>query len=120
MQKEERPMRIFIYQPIYTVDENGKNKEYQNTKTYKFPYFPVKKGDVFVTEKRVDEFAELAEEQQSKVRAVRYNLSDMTCNVLLENKVIEKKKKPEALLRTDEEVAKLRKEKESKEDATAA
>lgn len=93
MQKEERPMRIFIYQPFYTKDKDGK-KEYLNTKTYKFPYFPVKKGDVFVTEKRVEEFVELTKDQESKVRAVRYNLSDMTCNVLLENKVIEKKEEP--------------------------
>jgi hypothetical protein len=93
MQKEEKPMRIFIYQPFYTKDKDGKEK-YLNTKTYKFPYFPIKKGDVFVTEKRVDEFVELTKDQQSKVRAVRYNLNDMSCNVLLENKMIEKKEEP--------------------------
>ena len=37
-----------------------KNKEYLNTKTYRdVPYFPVRKGDLFTTEKRVREIAEM-------------------------------------------------------------
>lgn len=117
--KNERPMRIFIYQPFYKKDADGK-KEYQNTKTYKFPYFPVKKGDIFVTEKRVQEFVELPKEQQSKVRAVIYNLSDMSCNVLLESKVIEKKEEPEKLPEVFEGTHPLTTEKEPIEETVTA
>jgi hypothetical protein len=75
---------MFVYQPIYTVDENGKNKEYLSTKTYNnLPYFPVRKGDLFTTEKRVREIAEMEKHTVSKVVKVSYNLKDGSCNVIL-------------------------------------
>lgn len=93
--RPDAKMRMFVYQPVYTVDEKGKNKEYLHTKTYNnVPYFPVKKGDVFTTEKRVKEFIEMQKHSISKVVSVSYNLSDGTCGVVLADKVIEKKEEP--------------------------
>ena len=90
-----KPMRMFVYQPNYTVDGEGKNKEYQNTKTYNnMTYFPVRKGDVFTTEKRVREITEMQNDTTSKVVKVSYNLSDGSCNVILAEKVTVRKEEP--------------------------
>ncbi len=96
--KPDAKIRMFIYQPIYIADENGKNKEYKNTKTWPFPYYPAKKGDVFTTEKRVKEFIEMQKHSTSKVVSVVYNLSDGTCGVVLTDKIIERKEEPEEKL----------------------
>lgn len=92
--RNDKPIKMFIYQPVYTVDKGGKNKTYLHTKTYKFPYYRAKKGDVFTGEKRVKEFIEMQKHSTSKVVAVRYNYIDGTCGVILEDKVIEKKEEP--------------------------
>jgi len=91
--RPERPIRMFIYQPFYTVDKDG-NKTYLHTKTHPFPYYPAKKGDVFTGEKRVKEFVEMQKHSTSKVVAVRYNYIDGTCGVILADKIIEKKEEP--------------------------
>lgn len=92
--RNEKHIRMFIYQPIYTVDKDGKNKTYLHTKTYPFPYYPAKKGDVFTGEKRVKEFVEMQKQSTSKVVAVRYNYRDCTCGVVLTDKIIEIKEEP--------------------------
>ena len=90
-----KPMRMFVYQPNYTVDGEGKNKEYLNTKTYNnMTYFPVRKGDIFTTEKRVREITEMQNDTTSKVVKVSYNLSDGSCNVILAEKVTVRKPNP--------------------------
>lgn len=89
-----KPIKMFIYQPIYEVDKDGKNKTYLHTKTYPFPYYPAKKGDVFTGEKRVKEFIEMEKHSTSKVVAVRYNYADGTCGVVLADKLIERKEEP--------------------------
>ena len=91
--KQAKPIRMFIYQPIYVKGTDGK-KTYLHTKTYPFPYYPAKKGDQFTGEKRVKNFVEMQKHSTSKVVAVRYNYSDGTCGVILEDKVIEKKEEP--------------------------
>jgi len=91
--RPERPIRMFIYQPFYTVDKDG-NKTYLHTKTHPFPYYPAKKGDVFTGEKRVKEFVEMQKHSTSKVVAVRYNYIDGTCGVVLADKIIERKEEP--------------------------
>ncbi len=92
--KPDAKIRMFVYQPVYTVDKNGKNIEYLHTKTYNFPYYPARKGDIFTTEKRVKEFIEMQEHSTSKVVSVIYNLSDGTCGVVLNDKLIERKEEP--------------------------
>lgn len=93
-----KPIKMFIYQPIYTVDSEGKNKTYLNTKTYKdVPYFPVKKGDVFTTEKRVKEITEMQQDSTSKVVSISYNLNDGSCNVILREKIVKLEPKEEEL-----------------------
>lgn len=89
----DKPIRMFIYQPFYTKDKAGK-KEYLHTKTYRFPYYPAKKGDRFTGEKRVQDFVEMQNHSTCKVVAVRYNYIDCTCGVVLEDKIIEKKEEP--------------------------
>ncbi len=98
-----KPMNMFVYQPFYTVDKNGKNKEYLNTKTYRVPYFPVRKGDLFTTEKRVKEFIEMQKHATNKVVSVIYNLSDGNCIVVLADKLVERKEEPEEDPETNEE-----------------
>lgn len=100
--RNEKPIRMFVYQPFYTVDENGKNKEYLNTKTYNFPYYPARKGDIFTTEKRVKEFIEMQKHSISKVVSVSYNLSDGTCGVVLADKTIVRKEEPKEKPETEE------------------
>ncbi len=97
-----QPIRMFIYQPIYTVDKNGKNETYLHTKTYPFPYYPAKKGDVFTGEKRVKEFVDMQKHSTSKAVAVRYNYIDGTCGVILAAKTIERKEEPAELTLTEE------------------
>jgi hypothetical protein len=108
--KPNQPIRMFIYQPIYTVDEEVKNKEYLNTKTYNFPYYPAKKGDVFTTEKRVKEFIEMQKHSISKVVSVSYNLSDGTCGVVLADKTIERKEEPAGAYSAEETKEEIKEE----------
>jgi len=97
-------IKMFIYQPIYTVDKEGKNKTYLRTKTYPFPYYPAKKGDIFTGEKRVKGFVEMQKQSISKVVSVRYNYRDGTCGVVLADEIIEKKEEPKTE-ETNEEIA---------------
>ena len=90
----DKPIRMFIYQPFYTKDKDGK-KVYANCKTFRFPYYPAKKGDVFTGEKRVKDFVEMQKHSECKVVAVRYNYIDGTCGVILSDTIIEEKQKPE-------------------------
>ena len=90
-----KPIRMYIYQPVYTVDSKGKNKGYLNTKTWNtMTYFPVKKGDLFTTEKRVEDITEMKNQAASKVVKVSYNQKYNTCNVILADKLVERKEEP--------------------------
>ena len=91
--RPEKPIRMFIYQPIYIKDVDGKKTDL-HTKTYPFPYYRAKKGDIFTGEKRVKEFAEMQKQATYKVVAVKYNYIDGTCGVILEDKINEPKEEP--------------------------
>jgi len=82
----DRPIKMFIYQPLY-LKGKGVKPEYVNCKTYKFPYARIEVGDVFTGEKRVAEFLKMKERSVSKVVSVTYNYADMTCGIILEDKI---------------------------------
>lgn len=118
--RPDKPIKMFIYQPIYEVDKDGKNKTYLHTKTYPFPYYPAKKGDVFTGEKRVKEFIEMEKHSTSKVVAVRYNYVDGTCGVVLADKLIERKEEPAEPTSAAEALAEQAKDESIKENAPAS
>jgi hypothetical protein len=88
--RPERPMVIFIYQPLYLKGKNDKPK-FMDCKTRKFPPARIEVGDVFTGEKRVAEFIQLKKRSTSIVASVTYNYADGTCGVILEDKVFETK-----------------------------
>lgn len=90
--RPDAKIRMFVYQPVYKKVDG--EKVYVNTKTWQFPYYPAKKGDVFTGEKRVKEFIEMQKHATSKVVAVRYNYRDGTCGVILQDQIIEEKTEP--------------------------
>lgn len=118
--RPEKPIKLFIYLPIYTVDKDGKNKTYLHTKTYPFPYYRAKKGDVFTGEKRVKEFVEMQKHSTSKVVAVRYNYIDGTCGVVLTDKIIERKEEPAEPSLAEETLVEQTKDESIKEKVTAS
>jgi len=98
-----KPIKMFVYQPFYTIGKDGKTKVYKNTKTHKiFPYFPVRKGDLFTGEKRITDFLEMQKHPTLKVVKVVYNYRDGTCNVVLSDTIIEPKIEPPEEPKTDE------------------
>ncbi len=87
MQKK-KPLKMYIYQPLFIkAKKKGDEDEYvRSTIVDDFPYFRVEVGYVFTTEKRPAKYHELIEQQETKVEAVRYNLAERACIVILERK----------------------------------
>jgi len=84
----EKPIKMFIYQPVYLAvkGEDSKDKYVKSTIT-KFPFHRVEVGDVFTTEKRPADYFKLRKQEEFKVAAVRRNLIECACIVILEKKV---------------------------------
>lgn len=91
----EKPIKMFIYQPIYL---KGKGKdvkpEYKKSIIVNFPFCRIEVGDVFTGEKRSKDYYKLDAKSESKVAAVRYNYAGHgCCVVILEDKVFKTQEK---------------------------
>ena len=78
-----KPLKMFVYQPVLLKGE------YQRSVIESFPFCRIVAGDVFTTEKRPASYHKLREQAESKVEAVRYNLAEGACIVILEGKNFE-------------------------------
>jgi len=100
---KEKPIKMFIYQPVYLEEKEevteseepkrGRPKKgiYVCCTITKFPYCRVEIDDVFTSEKRPDDYAKLENQNEFKVVAVRYNLVECACIVILEKKMCKSK-----------------------------
>lgn len=78
--RREKPMKMFVYQPVLL------NDKYVRSTITKFPFCRIEVGDVFTTEKRPADYSQLLRQAESKVMAVRFNLVECACIVILEEK----------------------------------
>ena len=82
--KTSKPLKMFVYQPVFLKDK------YFRSVIEHFPFCRIDIGDVFTTEKRPADYHGLRKQAESKVEAVRYNLAEGACIVILERKTFEK------------------------------
>ena len=93
-----KPLKMFVYQPVLL---KGK---YVRSIIEQFPFCKIEVGDVFTTEKRPADYHELRKQAESKVEAVRYNLPEGACIVILESKTFEKQQEVEEYLKNKSSV----------------
>ena len=90
MIKRDKSLKMFVYQPLFHSEWNDKTKktveQYKRTIISKFPFCRMEVGDVFTTEKRPADYHKLRNQAEAKVEAVRYNLAEDACIVILERK----------------------------------
>ena len=109
--QQQKPLKMFIYQPLFVEGTKAvkavkavaaaegvkaveaveavkatEDKHVRSVIVDNFPYFRVELGDVFTNEKRPAKYHELIAQQETKVEAVRYNLAERACIVILERK----------------------------------
>jgi len=89
----KRQMSMYVYQPTYAGDPNDKRTHKYVTFTKRqLPYVPIKVGDIFTTEKRPADYHLLKKQKEYAVEAIRYNLFDGNCIVILERRLVSKDK----------------------------
>ena len=85
----QKPIKMFIYQPVYLAAKGKDAKaEYKKSTIVKFPFCRIEVGDNFTGEKRPADYFKLKAQSESKVVAIRYNLIECACIVILEKKVL--------------------------------
>lgn len=75
-----KPIKTHVYMPLSI---GGK---YKCCIKRTFPYCRLEAGDVFTIEKRPGDYHKLKNQKEFKVEAVRYNLFEGACIVILESK----------------------------------
>lgn len=80
IRRQEKAMKMFVYQPLLL------NDKYVRSTITKFPFCRIEVDDVFTTEKRPADYSQLLRQAESKVVAVRFNLVECACIVILEEK----------------------------------
>ena len=89
----DKPLKMFIYQPVFLGDK------YVLSTIIKFPFCRLEVGDVFTTEKRPSDYHKMKRQEESKVEAIRYNLAEGACIVILEKKTFKEQKEIDLFVR---------------------
>lgn len=75
-----KPIKMHVYMPL-----NLRGK-YNCCAKRTFPFCRIEVGDVFTVEKRPADYHQLNSQKEFKVEAVRYNMFEGACIVILESK----------------------------------
>ena len=89
--QSKRQMSMYVYQAIYAGDPNDKRThKYVSFTKRKFPYVQLKVGAIFTAEKRPADYHLLKKQKEYAVEAIRFSLSDGSCIVIIERRIVPK------------------------------